>query len=508
MHKRIFYIECSGRIWHETARLCREKMQWSPVLWTATSFDEESIKDINPDVHFISGTDAALGLARTGPGWILPPLEPSLLQALAFNETIALHMMDRMDPRIGAGFTHDQRRRHYHALLRYWLAAIDELRPDLIVFSIAPHIVFDYVLYSLAKHLGIPTLMFERLGLPGWLFPLTDYEQGSRALRARLDARPAALLDDVPQPFQKWLQDAFAGGAAIPANFLRKLERYQLDSRIGMPSLARSLIHEIKRTLVLFWRFGAAPPPNSYLRSEHFPHGRATLLETFLSRVRGILFKRKLMRFHDDLARAPAADEKYVLLALHYQPERATVPIGGAFGDQTLIVDLLVAALPEGWKLYIKEHPWQLQPFGRGEVQRSASFYTHICRHPSVVLLPRNIPSSDMVRKAQAVATVTGSIGWEALCTGIPVLLFGAAWYQHCPGAMKVDSLSGLIHCLAKIEAGEKPDSAGIVAFVKALSEVCVPGVLEMSIEAVDDLDESALASSMASALLVAAEPD
>lgn len=506
MTKRVFFVECSGPVWHSISRHCLEQAGWLPALWTASPSDARAVAAINPDVHFIPSTDAALGLPAANAPWELPPLEPTLLKALAFNESIALHMMDRMDPGCGAGFTHDERRRHYHALLRYWLGAIHALRPDLIVFSIAPHIVFDYVLYALAKQLGIPTLMFERLGLPGWVFPVADYDQGSLALRSWLDAHTAAAIEDIPAPFQPWLRNAFEGGSAVPANFARKLERYQLNSRAELPSLAHSVLHEVKRALVLFKRSARGSAPNSYLRSARFPHGRAGHLETFLSRLKGILFKRNLTRLHDSLVRQPDDNEKFVFLALHYQPERATVPMGGAFGDQSLIVDLLASALPPGWKLYVKEHPWQLQPFGRGEVQRSAAFYAQICRHPLVVLLPRGVPSAQMVRAAQAVATVTGSVGWDALCAGVPVLLFGAAWYQHCPGVLQIEGRAALAGHLATIAQGEKPRPEEVTAFVSALSKVCVPGVLEASIEAVDDLDEAALASGMAGALIEAAQ--
>ncbi len=508
MTKRVFYIECSAPVWHTIGRHCFEQAGWLPALWTASPSDAAAIAAINPDVHFIPSTDAALGLPAANAPWDLPALEPTLLKALAFNESIALHMMDRMDPGCGAGFTHDQRRRHYHVLLRYWLGAILALRPDLIVFSIAPHIVFDYVLFSLAKQLGIPTLMFERLGLPGRVFPVADYDQGSPALRSWRETTPPAAIEDLPAPFQSWLRDAFAGGSAMPANFARKLERYQLNSGAQLPSLTHSILHEVKRSLVLLKRSGHGSTPNSYLRSARFPHGRAGQLETFVSRVKGILFKRALTRLHDALARQPEGDEKFVFLALHYQPERATVPMGGAFGDQTLIVDLLASALPPGWKLYVKEHPWQLQPFGRGEVQRSAAFYAQIYRHPSVVLLPRGMPSAQLVRSAQAVATVTGSVGWDALCAGVPVLLFGAAWYQHGPGAMRIEDRAGLAAQLASIAAGQKPHREEVVTFVSALARLCVPGVLEANVEAVEELDEAEVAPGMAEALIAATEPD
>lgn len=483
--KRVFFIECAGPIWQGIAEQCMSVAQWQPVLWTASAADSEIVATLHPGTVFLTGPDAALGLPRAT--WPTPALDASLLAALAADESIALHMMDRMDPACGNGFSHDARRRHYHALLRYWLGALDALRPDLIVFSISPHIVFDYVLLALARHRGIPTVMFERIGLPGWVFPIGDFVQGSPKLRSALENKRVASIDPLPESFQKWLEGSTQGQAAVPANFQKKLARYKLDGRHKMPSLWRAFMHEFKRAIVLWHRNGFKPAPNSYLRSKYFPHGRCGPVETFVSRIAGVFAKRRLMRFHDSLALNVGACN-YVLLALHYQPERATVPMGGQFGDQTLIVDLLAKSLPSGWKLLVKEHPWQLQSFGRGEVQRSEAFYSRIAATPGVILLTRQASTAALVRGARAVATVTGSVGWDALCSGIPVLLFGAAWYRDCLGVHAIASHADTVVAFRAIEAGNKPDLASVTHFCNALAQVCIPGMLEPELESVEDL--------------------
>lgn len=497
--KRVFFIECVGPVWHAVAKRCVSQSQWQPVLWTGAVTDKAAVTSMDPATVFLAGPDAALALPKAA--WPLPALDAQLLAALASDESIALHMMDRMDPACGNGFSHDARRRHYHTLLRYWLGALDALRPDLIVFSISPHIVFDYVLLALARYRGIPTLMFERPGLPGWVFPMEDFRQGSSRLRAALRQAPKVQVDNIPDAFRAWLLASASGQAAVPANFQRKLERYKLSSSAKMPSLFRALTHEFKRAIVLLRRTGLHPATNSYLRSQYFPHGHCGPLETLVSRLKGVFAKRHLMRFHDALARKDNA-EQYILLALHYQPERATVPMGGQFGDQTLIIDLLAKSLPAGWKLFVKEHPWQLQSFGRGEVQRTEEFYAFISANPNVVLLPRDAATATLVRGARAVATVTGSVGWDALCSGVPVLLFGAAWYRDCAGVFNIAGRADVTAALDAIEAGNKPDLADIAGFCNALAQVCVPGVLEPEIENVKDLSIERAVYEMSAALI------
>jgi hypothetical protein len=233
--KRVFYIECAGAVWRSIADHCRRNAAWQPVLWTAPADDRPAVLNLNPDAVFIAGPDAALGMPGHAAPWPLPALDPVLLAALSNAEITALHMMDRMDIASGKGFTHDQRRRHYYGLLRYWLGALEALKPDLIVFSISPHIVFDYVLFALARHLGIATVMFERLGMPGWVFPIESFAHGSDALRSALKERPTAQASELPGDFQKWFVNSTKGQADVPANYQKKLARYGLQGRAATP---------------------------------------------------------------------------------------------------------------------------------------------------------------------------------------------------------------------------------------------------------------------------------
>ncbi|MFJ9534506.1 hypothetical protein [Herbaspirillum sp. NPDC101396] len=500
--KRVFYIECSGPIWRDVAAHCRDDAQWQPVLWTAAHGDAAEVAQQFPESLFISGTDAALGITPSFPSWDLPALDAPLLEALATDESIVLHMMDRMDPAGGAGFPHDARRRHYHRLLSYWLGALDALRPDLIVFSIAPHIIFDYVILALARHRRIPTVMFERIGLPGWVYPMSDFKTGAQALRDNLS--DAAFLESfvLPDAFQDWITKSLQGHAAVPANYQKKLLRYKLGNSQQTAPLFRAVLHELKRAVVLFRKNGTKPAVNSYLRSQNYPHGRCGPLETLMSRLRGLQKKRKLMRYHDAISCTPDAQDNYILLGLHYQPERATVPMGGAFGDQTLIVKLLSSALPAGWKLYVKEHPWQLQSFGRGEVQRSEDFYAFISSLPNVKIIRRETSTATMVRNARAVATVTGSVGWDALCSGVPVLLFGAAWYRDCIGVHSIYAKEELAAALKHVVGGNIPRAEDAKKFCKALAGVCIPGTLEPELEQIGALTHKEAAERMSSALV------
>jgi hypothetical protein len=59
-----------------------------------------------------------------------------------------------------------------------------------------------------------------------------------------------------------------------------------------------------------------------------------------------------------------------------------------------------------------------------------------------------------LIDKASAVATVTGTVGLEALIRGKPVLAFGAAQYRGAKGVFVADSITGVHKVLRQVDAG------------------------------------------------------
>ena len=504
---RVMYAECSGPVWRVIARRLEDRHGWRPVYWLAAPEDAAVVASEFPDAVFHSGVEAARGIPATGADWPLPGLDAALLEALAPHESITLHMMDRMDPD-GRSFPYDERRRHYHDLLRYWLGVLDRFAPDLVVLSIAPHIVYDYVLYALCRHRGVPTVMFERIGLPGYVYPVAEIDTYPPGLQPdRRAVRETGAKPALSPLFEAYLAAQSAGGEkAMPANFEKKLKRYGL-ARTGrdgyQAGLTAELWFEFKRAAYLFRKNGFAPVPRTYvkLRGQRPADSHPTTWDLEVRRVRAILTKRRLRRLVHRLAERPVRDEPHVLLALHYQPERATVPMGGMLGDQALIADILAKSLPEGWWLYVKEHPWQLQGFSRGEMQRSEDFYRRLAALRNTRLMPLSADTGELIASARAVATVTGSVGWQAICQGVPALVFGSAWYRGCEGAFQVRSVSDCKAALDAVADGYRVEGSAPREWLAAVQEVCVPGFLEPDVESVEALDVQDAAEAMADAL-------
>lgn len=123
-----------------------------------------------------------------------------------------------------------------------------------------------------------------------------------------------------------------------------------------------------------------------------------------------------------------APGESYIYFPLHLQPELTTSALGGAFSDQMLAIEMLSSWLPKGYFIYLKENPKQT------EKQRGPLFYKRLAALKNVRLLSRTENSIALIKNSIGVATVTGTAGWEALFHGKPVLVFGLAWYRDFSG--------------------------------------------------------------------------
>lgn len=124
-------------------------------------------------------------------------------------------------------------------------------------------------------------------------------------------------------------------------------------------------------------------------------------------------------------------DGKYIYFPLHLQPELTTSALGGDFSDQLLALESLSTWIPGDYQILIKENPKQT------EKQRGKLFYKRLSALKNVRLLPPGESSIDLIRNSSAVATITGTAGWEALFYGKPVLIFGLAWYREFAGVMQ-----------------------------------------------------------------------
>ncbi len=168
-----------------------------------------------------------------------------------------------------------------------------------------------------------------------------------------------------------------------------------------------------------------------------------------------------------DLSRYAAArigDEPFFYYPLHYEPESAVDVFSTYYRDQLRVIRLVASALPVEHLLYVKENP--NMPIGT----RPRGYYRRVATIPGVRLLPTTTDSYEVIARCRGVVTLAGTTGFEALCCGKPVLMFGHAFYEvFREGVFRSAGLEDAAEMLQRMSAHPHVDETLLEKFLAAV---------------------------------------
>jgi len=362
--------------------------------------------------------------ANIHPGAIL---SSEIIRDYTDVESVFMEMSDRF---CVIPLSVSDRKRLYYKSLAYSINYFRNTPVDVILCLQTAHMCFDYVFCEVAKRVGVSIQIIERTLFDELILLRDDPKNmevpndylGGESLDSIREAMGNELNEKLDIPNKLYDYTKSTGSGFESTSFLRFLPRFLLNT-------ARSILH-----------------PSFWLKSETLTTfsvfnktlarwgGRTTAFKRLLE-----LKNHFLISHYESLATNFLPNDKFIYFALHLQPERSTCPEGGVYVDQLLAAESLAKALPNGWKLVVKEHPSQ---FKRNRLNsfhaRSKAYYDQLASHENIILVSLCVPSDELTLKAEAVATITGTVGWEAIGIGKPALIFGSPWYSGCPGAFNV----------------------------------------------------------------------
>jgi hypothetical protein len=114
--------------------------------------------------------------------------------------------------------------------------------------------------------------------------------------------------------------------------------------------------------------------------------------------------------------------ESYVYFAMSWTPEMSTLILAPRYAFQMVVIQALSQSLPAGWKLVVKDHTFMPST-------RRKWFYETITRYQNVVLAHPDLISAQLATGARAMATISGTAGWESILADKPTLVFSDIWY-------------------------------------------------------------------------------
>lgn len=408
----------------------------------------------------------------------IPPIDEELIEAMRPYEAVFLTMMNRSEGK-GRFLPYAARKREYLQHLRYWSYFLKSREINLFISRSFPHRIRSYILASLCKLWDIPALYFHQTSpIPALYYLSWDYETSVIGLKERfeeLKMNPPPENAPLPVTLERYFR-AQTGQEGDPTPWF-----------VHTPPLSPKEEH--RRQLHLLFKNQATKIRNQFRKA----FSKRMTGEYWSRAIRDRSRRReakKMFHFYDQNAKAPDLTKRFIYLPLQLQPECTTCPMGGAYVDQILMAQMLSKLVPSDVLIYVKEHPNQERLFPDGTC-RDISFYKDLLAMPNVRLVPRKFNTFELMKNAIAVATATGSAGFEGLFRGKPFLMFGHDYYQLAPGAFSIRSTDDCEKAFRSIFIeGKRPTASEMKLFLRALGDTTAPGYLSPDMQEVSVASE------------------
>ena len=172
-------------------------------------------------------------------------------------------------------------------------------------------------------------------------------------------------------------------------------------------------------------------------------------------------------------------EKKYVVVFLHYQPERTSLPEGRFFTQQYNLIKTLRYGLPDNYMIYVKEHPSMFTCY-MDIRYRNKEFYSRVSSLPNVELVNIGIDSFTLTDHSVAIATITGTVGLQSFIRGKSVLCFGDASYVDFDYCFNINFSEDVASALRIIEkTNNREITEKFKEYLYAIDKVSLSGIEE-----------------------------
>lgn len=408
-------------------------------------------------INFIEGTDFYdINKLRKITTPEAPVLDSTTLKYFEDVERDFYILTDRYDY-FPHSFRH--RKRLFRMGLRYWLNFFSKNKVDAVFSICTPHNFPDFLAFHVAKFLGIKTVFTTDVMLNDHVLFLEDY-------RERFKTPTNFLSDKSDDEIKKLIRPSLLEAAFAESNeiaFAKKLN----DKTLGISGLNETDDDEEENKIGK----AAGKIKNALSLKAFQPKFKATFaMNGVYSSFRRRLFRMgagrrlsNLKKSYEKFAVKPDLSKKYVYFAMHLNPERTSQPEAEIFEDHLLAVEIIAKSIPDDWLVYVKENPSQ---YGRklnivnGKHYRDESDYADFARLKNVRLIRQDVKSSDLIESAQIISTLKGSVGWEAIKSGKPALIFANSWYSAHPSAFRANSVDSCKQAMKEMDGKTPKDIA------------------------------------------------
>jgi hypothetical protein len=315
-----------------------------------------------------------------------------------------------------------------HATVLSIVEVLIRRAPTLVVFPLTPHQFVPFLVEHVARFLGCQTLFFQPVPICHAVVPRVSV--GRKLAIKGASVGDSALRDDLVTTAKENLGALRAGN---PPKYMNLQTAREAQSE-GVMARLKSL-----RVMAGWLRNKRFADSLDFSWSSRSHSVGANALSVILSHWIQKSLRERINRIEPLVSDRQAP---YAIFALHYEPERTSIPEGLPIQFQAEAVIAARRLLPPHVRLLVKEHSSQYSSSLRGFAGRSPLFYDFLERIDGVVVLPPSASLTDMVPEATVVFTLTGTAAIESVFRGVPVGYFGHPWWEGMPGTIKISDLT------------------------------------------------------------------
>lgn len=326
---------------------------------------------------------------------------------------------------------------YFKYLILYFTYLVRFKNIKVLLYESSPHMPWDIVSFFVAKNEKISTLIVRRTIFENISIISDDFRSGK------------SLIFSAESP----LDLSLLSRKSMTPKITQRSKEKNIDSiRAGSDSYLSAFKSS---ACLLFALMGVLRKRREI---DYFFVNRVEEMCFSLKRgIRRIQAKKKYKSLSSDVD----LDINYVYFALHFRPERSTVPEGGYFSSQFEAIKVIRSALSDDIAIFVKEHPRQfsdLSPNLRYLHISQRGLYQEITMLPNVYLVPWDWSSEDLIKNCLMTFSITGSTVWEGLEIGKPGCTFGNVWHSDCVSSPDLSYAKDAESIIFKLLSKKKED--------------------------------------------------
>ncbi len=452
------------------AEILNKKLKINPRYFHSNNESSGFIEKKFPDAINHNYYDSIKGIFPDGDDSLDKfDIDIDLINSLSHSEHISLSMMDRNDSYTDS-FKYRDRLEFYYNQVSYWSMIIKKFKIKYVFFEEEPHQATDYILYKVCEKLNIETIIFVRTISNFGILPMKKFENGCIKLKniyndnlIKYKNKELNLGPFLEKYFKKFksnyqnileehLWDQLDSYKKLIDRKNSKISNYSFFINNGMRFFDSLFLKRIKLFNSKYFISDQKEKNKSLIDSKmSYSTYLFYKIKTTIKKIGNRNFYNKISNYNLDL------NQKYIVCALQYQPEKSTCPLGSRYSNQFLMIKKLRNFFPKNIKIFVKEHPSQfIFDYTRyGEIHRDKKFYNKIMKLGNIEIVPVNFDVFSLIDKSIAVASVTGTICWEGVNRGKPAICFGDSWMKNCEGIFTVKNDNDLKEVSKKIIKNE-----------------------------------------------------